>query len=192
MVSAGSNTSKVFEFNTADDSISQFAGPAVAGSYSFVMGALDPVSGIFYVGTYTSAGVDLYGFDTDDPTPTAISGRIAQIQLAGGGSGGDMVFDATGHLYIVSGGSPNVLVRVDQAIPTTGTDAQLTSTELTALSSASPNGVTFDGDGYLYVSSIEHADQAQPEHRGAGGEPGDPGREPGRQHRRSGRLPVQR
>src|SRR6201999_3550761 len=79
MVSAGSGSSTVYEFTTADATVAQYSGPAVSGSYSFVMGALDPASGIFYLGTYSAAGVDLYGFDTG--TNTAIGGRIAQVQL---------------------------------------------------------------------------------------------------------------
>ena len=94
----------MYEFNTADATTAHFAGPTVSGSYSFVMGALDPSSGIFYVATYSSVGIDLYGFDT--ATNTAISGRIAQVHLPRGGAGGDMVFDSTGHLYLVSAGQP--------------------------------------------------------------------------------------
>ena len=107
-----------------------------------------------------STGIDLYGFDTT--TNTAISGRIAQVALPAGGSGGDMVFDSTGHLYLVSGGSVGGLFRVTQPIPATGTDAQLTASKLAAVTVASPNGVTFDGDGYLYVSSSSQLSKVNP------------------------------
>ena len=110
--------------------------------------------------TYGSTGIDLYGFDT--ATNTAISGRIAQVALPAGGSGGDMVFDSTGHLYLVSGGSVNGLLRVNQPIPTTGTNAQLTAPSSAAVTVASPNGVTFDGDGYLYVSSSSQLSKVNP------------------------------
>jgi uncharacterized repeat protein (TIGR01451 family) len=160
MVSSGSGASTVYEFNTADGTTAHFAGPTVSGSYSFVMGALDPASGIFYIATYSSVGVDLYGFDT--ASNTAISGRVAQVHLPAGGAGGDMVFDSTGHLYLASAGSLNALLRVDAPIPATGADAQLTASTLAPLTVSSPNGITFDGDGYLYVSSSNQLSKVNP------------------------------
>ena len=159
-ISAGSGASTIYEFDTATQTSHAYPGPAVSGSYSFVMGAVDPTSGIFYLATYAGTGLDIYGFDTATDQPVA--GRIAQIQGLTG-SGGDMVFDATGHLYVVSG-SPNRLLRVDQAVPTGGVDAALTSTLLTTLTGiASPNGVTFDGDGYLYVSTASELAKLNPD-----------------------------
>ena len=150
VASIDGTTSQLFEFDTA--SSQSIAGPTIAG-YSFVMGALDPATGIFYAGAYSGSDVLLYAFDTSTSPPTALPGPIAEISGFGGGSGGDMVFDSTGHLYLVSGGSVNQLMRVSQPIPTTGTDAALTATQLASISVSSPNGITFDGDGYLYVSS---------------------------------------
>ena len=147
VASGNSDTAQIFEFNTSTHKTTADTGPAVSGSYDFAMGAVDPTSGVYYLGSVTATGVDIYGYDTVNNV--AISGRIAQVAMSGA-SGGDMVFDATGHLYIVSG---NQLVRVNQSVPTTGTNAQLTTTLLTDISASSLNGVTFDGDGYLYASS---------------------------------------
>ena len=133
----------------------------------------------------------MYGFDTASNTAPSAAGS-PRCACRAAAAGGDMVFDSTGHLYIASAGSLNALLRVDQPIPATGTDAQLTPRPCAPLSVSSPNGVTFDGDGYLYVSSSSHADQAEPEHRRAGVDGRDRRGVADRQHRRPGRLPVQR
>ena len=74
------------------------------------MGALNPATGIFYMATYGSTGIDLYGFDTATNTAMRRSERPGRV-ARGGHPGGDIVFDSTGHLYLVSGGSVNGLLR---------------------------------------------------------------------------------
>jgi hypothetical protein len=159
---SGSGSSTLYRVNAATGTSTVLPGPTVAGAYDFVMGAIDPVSGLYYLGSPTADGIDIFAFDTR--TDTAIAGRVATIarpnSSGSGSSGGDMVFDASGRLYIVLSqgtGRPgsNQLVRVDAPLPTTGADLRLTGTKLADLlpDGASFSGVAFDGDGYLYLSS---------------------------------------
>ena len=135
-------------------------------SDSFVAGAVNPATNIYYYVTYGTGSSSkpgtgtVYGFNTD--TNTRITGVIATFSLPSGnssaGNNGDIAFDSAGNMYVLaSNGSAVGIGVVKGPIPTTGSSsgAPLTDTLLNRFAdSNSYNGIAFDNSGNLYVSGI--------------------------------------
>ncbi|MTD16653.1 tandem-95 repeat protein [Nakamurella sp. YIM 132087] len=158
VTAVGSATTTVHRYDTTSQSWSVYTGTATAGTaaQSFVAGAVDPFSGIYYYAQYLNGVATVYGFNTN--TNTAIPGIIATITLPIAGTGnGDMAFDQAGNLYLVESIAPSAAVAVVKGpLPSTGssTGTALTSTTLqtyTVATGVNYNGIAFDNVGNLYA-----------------------------------------
>ena len=192
MVSAGSGTSTVYEFTTADATIAQFSrARRCRAPITSLWARSTRLSGVFYLGTGTRGRARYLRF-RHQHRQLRSPGRVAQVAIGrAAGSGGDMVFDASGHLYIVSGTAPGSSRPADS--DGRGRRATEPVRWLTDVATSSLNGVTFDGNSYLYIfklgarcpsstriparSGLDRLDRHSRPRR--------------RQHRRSSRLPVQ-
>src|SRR3954471_18430903 len=130
----------IYAFNRADNSIIRFdattndadtwSAPSNSSASSVIAGAINPANGIYY---YASGGSTwkLFAFNTNTNT------SIGQVGTIGGlSSNGDMAFDATGNLYVVSNASTTAagtLARVNGPLPTTAGTTALTANLLTTL-----------------------------------------------------------
>jgi CshA-type fibril repeat protein len=149
---AGTSTS-ILEYEpaaSADGTIT--VSPKTAGVAQGTMGAINPLNGLYYYGGYAGSNVNIYVFDP--ATNSAPAGPVASVSTANApGLNGDMAFDKTGRLYIVSGSNTVAALYVAEGvIPTSGTGATLTSTELSRGSTTvATNGIAFGSDGFLYL-----------------------------------------
>ncbi|MBL3688336.1 hypothetical protein D3248_15415 [Leucobacter zeae] len=156
-------------------------GPAIKGQ--LVGGAIDPTTDVYYFGGYEVVRVGstyqsilhVYGY-----TPGASGGSywqaldvaIPEPVAAGAVINGDFTFDSAGNLYLVW--SPNtandnsVLARVEaQKVPASAPGGVITPVSKTNISStlagSSPyNGITFDGNGNLWVSWADGVQRLDP------------------------------
>jgi uncharacterized repeat protein (TIGR01451 family) len=156
------NSARIHYYAAATGSWSTFTGSSGSND-SFVAGAVDPANGIYYYASYfagtstTSAYANVYGFNT--LTNTAIPGIIGRVNLGTGdsaaGQNGDLAFDGSGNMYLLSSNGTNVAINIVPApVPLTGSSggATLTSTlQSFFASSAKYNGIAFDNNGNLYV-----------------------------------------
>lgn len=125
---------------------------------NIVMGAFDPVSGIYYFGGPARSGLPdrytVWGFDTT--TNTALPGVVAYIDASPTGNG-DWAFDGQGRLYISTAG---VVRRVDDSLPTSGTTVLanvpvLSVTTITTIANGGGvMGMAFGADGYMYLGNV--------------------------------------
>ncbi len=142
-------------------------------SSRFVAGAVDPVNGVYYYASYapgtgsTPASATIFGFDT--VTNTAIPGVIGTVALGDGnstvGQNGDLAFDGTGNMYLLSSDTVNVAINIVHApIPATGSagGVTLTSTLLSKFASTAEYvGIAFDNDGNLYALDFTRGNVSQ-------------------------------
>lgn len=160
---------KIYEYDTSTGQTTSFTGPSMSasgGSGNIVMGGIDPANGIYYFAIVVGNQVDVYGFDTAAGAAiTNANGdnRIAQITIGTDSksrarSNGDLVFDDKGRVvFVASSGSgatdANVLEIINQPFPAVAGDTPLTPKTIAYLSpdTSAFNGITFDGDGTLYV-----------------------------------------
>ena len=159
---SSANSARIHFYAAATGSWSTFTGSSSAND-SFVAGAVDPASGIYYYASYfagtpsTSAYANVYGFNT--LTNTAIPGIIGRVNLGTGnstaGENGDLAFDGSGNMYVLSSNGANVAINIVPApLPATGSSGGATLTSKLQsffASSAKYNGIAFDNDGNLYV-----------------------------------------
>lgn len=165
-------TTSIVRYNAASGNTSTVAKPN--GVANGQVGAVNPLNGLFYYGSYTGADgareLDLYVYTPGSTTATA--GQVARISIPDGpGANGDIAFDKIGRLYLVnaSGGVgtagnaalyvANGELPVTPATPTPTLTATRIST--TAVSSAT-NGIAFGSDGYLYLGSSGAVQKANP------------------------------
>lgn len=147
-------------------------GPTIKGQ--LVGGAIDPTTGVYYFGGYEVVRVGssyqsilhIYGY-----TPSASGGTYWQaldvtipetVSSASVTINGDFTFDSAGNLYLVwspTGANNNsVLARVEaQKVPASAPGGQMQAVSKTNITSTlegkNPyNGITFDGNGNLWVS----------------------------------------
>ncbi|WP_307378728.1 Ig-like domain-containing protein [Microbacterium sp. W4I20] len=126
--------------------------PKTTGVGGGTMGAVNPLTGLYYYGGFAGATVNIYVYDP--ATDAAPAGPVASFAAVNPpGANGDMAFDKTGRLYFVAGGATEAaLYVVDGAIPTSGTGTTLTSREISRGSTTVPtNGIAFGSDGFLYL-----------------------------------------
>jgi uncharacterized repeat protein (TIGR01451 family) len=159
---SSANSARIHFYAAATGSWSTFTGSSSAND-SFVAGAVDPANGIYYYASYfagtpsTSAYANVYGFNT--LTNTAIPGIIGRVNLGTGnstaGENGDLAFDGSGNMYVLSSNGANVAINIVPApLPATGSSGGATLTSKLQsffASSAKYNGIAFDNDGNLYV-----------------------------------------
>ena len=138
---------KVAHIDALTGTETTFSGPVLAANPT--SGAYNPLTGIFYFGIPTATTLSLYGFDTK--TNTFIPNQVAIVSTPGRID--DIAFDGAGRMYLASS---TFLGIVRQPIPTTGSviPPVLTTGIVTPISVASPIGLAFGGDGYLYVQGI--------------------------------------
>ena len=160
------NSAVIHGYSTSAQKWTSYTGNSSGASDSFVAGAVNPATGIYYYVTYSkgSAGRPgtgtVYGFNTN--TNTRITGVIATFSLPTGnssaGNNGDIAFDSAGNMYVLASNGSEVGIGVVKGpIPTTGSSsgAPLTDTLLNRFrDSNSYNGIAFDNSGNLYVSGI--------------------------------------
>ena len=166
------NSANIHYYDATTGAWSTFTGSSGAGN-SFVAGAVDPANGIYYYASYaagtssTSASATVYGFNTATNTP--ISGVIGTASLGTGnstaGQNGDLAFDGSGNMYLLSSDGVNVAINIIHApIPMTGTTdgATLTSTLLAKYANTGKfNGIAFDNAGYLYVEDVDSSNVSE-------------------------------
>ncbi|MHA7268242.1 autotransporter outer membrane beta-barrel domain-containing protein [Arthrobacter sp. HLT1-20] len=130
---------------------------------TFVMGGINPATGIYYYGRVVNSRLELFGFNT---ASNANIGRVGFIAITNDSSGasrsnGDLVFSSDGIMYFVASSNTtasdsNALMRVDQALPVTSSSATLTATRINYLNINNEaqrfNGIAFDA-GYLYLDT---------------------------------------
>lgn len=140
--------------------ITPFTGAPLAANLVtyFVGGGINPTNGIYYYyGTRagTSNGTqDVYAFNTTTNTSIGYVGSVTGFT----GSNGDLTFDSLGNLYMVIsdgvGSANQSVVRVEA--PSTTAQPLNTPLPATLMTTLQPqlniNGITFNGDGYLYVT----------------------------------------
>ncbi|WP_179388136.1 DUF7507 domain-containing protein [Psychromicrobium silvestre] len=155
----------VYRYDAVGQSWTQYVGTGGPVGATYQTGAVDPANGIYYYATYLSGTATtparglLYGFNTN--TNQAIPGVIATFALPTGASAagvnGDLAFDSTGNLYLLtSNSSISAIGVVSGPLPVTGSasGAPLTDTVLTTFpATASYVGIAFDNAGNLYTES---------------------------------------
>lgn len=128
---------------------------------TFVMGGINPATGIYYYGRVLNSKLELYAFNTATNSSIGLVGSVGvsndSNRTARGN--GDLVFSSDGTMYFVasSGGSAddaNALMQVTQQLPTTSGNALLPATLVTNLQVKNQafNGIAFEG-GYLYLDT---------------------------------------
>ena len=146
----------ISRWSAATKTITTFRGSPYVNTMASgpVRGGINLTNGIYYYGATRSSNTvhDFYAFDTRTNTPIGYVGSLSGFT----GANGDLAFDSAGNmLLVVSNGDAtnNRLIRVSN-MPTTASSAALSGTTLTALPpNVAENGITFDGDGYLYAST---------------------------------------
>lgn len=132
-----------------------------SGAGAGQVGAVNPVGDLYYYGSYTTnTNLALRIWDPNS-TEAPATGVVVNITLpVDTGGNGDIAFDKNGRLYIVAGEGRNARLFVaDGTIPTSGTNARRTATQLSSITnaSASTNGIAFGSDGYLYLNGAASA-----------------------------------
>lgn len=148
----GTTTSLVeYEPGASADGTVTFA-PKTAGVAQGTMGAINPATGLYYYGGYSGSVVNLFVFDP--ATNSAPAGPVVSITTPNPpGGNGDIAFDKTGRLYLVSGSATQAaLYAADGTVPSSGTGTTLTSRELSrGATTVATNGIAFGSDGFLYL-----------------------------------------
>ncbi len=131
---------------------------AATDSSNVYVGAINPANGLYYFGRASTTGVlKLWAFNTT--TNAWVSGGQPVALIPNWQSNGDIAFDGTGALYVVTNiaGNPGQLVRVNDPIPTTGSASPptLSSTVIATLPLVSTPyaGLAFTADGSLIVGT---------------------------------------
>ena len=160
------NSAVIHGYSTSTQTWTTYTGNSSGAKDSFVAGAVNPATGIYYYVTYSAGSASrpgtatVYGFNTN--TTTRITSVIATFSLPTGngtaGNNGDIAFDSAGNMYVLASNGSEVGIGVVKGpIPTTGSSsgAPLTDTLLNRFADRnSYNGIAFDNSGNLYVSGI--------------------------------------
>ena len=160
------NSAVIHGYSTSSQTWTTYTGNSSGAKDSFVAGAVNPATGIYYYVTYGTGSSGrpgtgtVYGFNTN--ANTRITGVIATFSLPTGngtaGNNGDIAFDSAGNMYVLASNGSEVGIGVVKGpIPTTGSasGAPLTDTLLNRFADKnSYNGIAFDNSGNLYVSGI--------------------------------------
>ncbi len=160
------NSAVIHGYSASTKTWTSHTGNSSGASDSFVAGAVNPATDIYYYVAYSkgSAGrpgtATVYGFNTH--ASTRITGVIATFNLPTGngsaGNNGDIAFDSAGNMYVLASNGSEVGIGVVKGpIPKTGSSSgtPLTDTLLNRFADGnSYNGIAFDNSGNLYVSGI--------------------------------------
>ena len=160
------NSAVIHGHSTSTQTWTTYTGNSSGAKDSFVAGAVNPATGIYYYVTYSAGSASrpgtgtVYGFNTN--TTTRITGLIATFSLPTGNgtasNNGDIAFDSAGNMYVLASNGSEVGIGVVKGpIPTTGSSSgvPLTDTLLNRFADRnSYNGIAFDNSGNLYVSGI--------------------------------------
>ena len=163
------NSAVIHGYSTSTQTWTTYTGNSSGAKDSFVAGAVNPATGIYYYVTYSAGSASrpgtgtVYGFNTN--TTTRITGVIATFSLPTGNgtasNNGDIAFDSAGNMYVLASNGSEVGIGVVKGpIPTTGSSSgvPLTDTLLNRFADRnSYNGIAFDNSGNLYVSGIPGA-----------------------------------
>lgn len=162
-----SNNMTVYRYDSATGETSTHDGArSISSGGTFVMGGINPATNIYYYGRVLNSKLELYAFNTANNTNIGLVGSIPVSNDSGwlGGTArgnGDLVFSSDGTMYFVASSNTtqsdsNVLMRVNQTLPTTAGDVSLTATKITNLNINNQarqfNGIAFEG-GYLYLDT---------------------------------------
>lgn len=155
-------TERVSELGIPDDVVRN----NVAGASSTVRGGINPADGIYWVSSTIGDNTHhLWAYNTLTGQNYGYVGYLTGSAQAGGptGGNGDLVFDQDGNmLFVSSTETAGQLFRIEDLSAAlvgapranaTSIDGYVTKAKLADLSTSGQfNGVTFDNDGYLYVS----------------------------------------
>ncbi|MEN2741923.1 hypothetical protein ABCS02_29420 [Microbacterium sp. X-17] len=154
---ASDNGTVIESYDAASGNWLAYQGKPAPGS-GVTVGAVDPITGIYYFGDVGSNGVtgQLWGFDTTtdqlvSPTP------LLTFPAVPGQNNGDIAFDGGGNLYLVfSSTTDGSLEAISGPLPKTAAQAATltpaTLSTFTVPGGAAVNGIAFDGSGTLYLS----------------------------------------
>lgn len=148
-----SGTKTVFRYDTTTGTATALGMIPEAAGFDLVMGAFDPVNGLYYAGGVSGGQYLIVAFDPATGTSRGVQFRLAAP--AGVTLDGDLAFDSSARAYILMSAGDGVaahnpLVVVD--VPPT--DGSLVASRLLANpapAAARFQGVAFGGDGYLYA-----------------------------------------
>lgn len=170
------NDMTVYRYSADGDTRSFKGVQNISSGGTFVMGGINPVTGIYYYGRVNATTLELYAFN---PATESSIGKVGTIPVSkdsgswvqnwlGGRNwvktdraNGDLVFSSDGTMYFVASSNTtaddsNVLMRVNEPIPSRAGIAALTATEITPLNINNQqrqfNGIAFAG-GYLYLDT---------------------------------------
>jgi uncharacterized repeat protein (TIGR01451 family) len=175
----GGNTMTVFRMAGANGNVTLTTGVPSVPNSTFVMGAVNPDTGIYYFATYANLAVPgmtgtprvlrILGFD---PSTNQGIGEVARIVVDPSGTStidGDFAFDSEGNLYVLigrrsgQGPAPNTGISTVVKVPAAklpegqvATPVTLASEPLARITTppeAYFNGIAFAADGNLYAQS---------------------------------------
>ncbi|MBO1740593.1 DUF11 domain-containing protein [Leifsonia sp. TF02-11] len=155
--SASDRGATIMRYDAVNGTWSGF--PGETNGSNITAGAVDPVTGIYYFGDVSTSGGTtghIWGFDTR--TNQLISNEpLASFGVPAGQNNGDLAFDGSGNLYLVSSSATDATLVVMQApLPRTAAEATtIVPTELSTFAvpgGVAVNGIAFDATGTLYLS----------------------------------------
>ncbi|WP_175472164.1 MULTISPECIES: Ig-like domain-containing protein [unclassified Curtobacterium] len=119
---------------------------------SIIRGAVDPSTGLYYLGgNYGSAPDNNAWLGAYDPATKKYIGQVGQLSGLKDGNG-DFAFSTRGLLFVVAA---DTVYRVNaETMPTTPGTAPIGTTAIATLPAGTTSpGIAFSSDGYLYVSN---------------------------------------
>ncbi|MFE4469579.1 hypothetical protein ACFRFH_12270 [Leifsonia sp. NPDC056824] len=154
---ASDNGTVIQGYDAATGNWTAYQGKTAPGS-GVTVGAVDPITGIYYFGDVGTNGItgQLWGFDTKTDQMVSPSPLVTFPAVAGQNNG-DIAFDGGGNLYLVfSSATDGSLEAISGPLPRTAAQAATltpaTLSTFTVPGGAAVNGIAFDGNGTLYLS----------------------------------------
>ncbi|WP_210603723.1 SpaA isopeptide-forming pilin-related protein [Brevibacterium oceani] len=148
----------VYRLTTGTGTWSSVSRQRSVSGISLIAGAVDPLTGSYYFGGYSTDGksFSLYVFDpsTDSITLKATVDTSSNYNSA---SNGDMAFDASGNLFIVRGvGTKTTVFSLSKAALDKGNNLSLKPSVSGPFDTSDKvNGVAFDANGTAYLGSSD-------------------------------------
>lgn len=149
-------TVEIYSFDNASGKWAPTGKTQSNNDVAFIGGAVDPTSGVYYFGGFTSNGRQFTLYTYDSATKSiARKATVAINRDPSRSSNGDMAFDASGNLFIVRGvGNLTTIFTLSKAALGQGNNLDLSpSVSEPVPTSYNVNGVAFDSSGSAYLGS---------------------------------------
>ncbi len=143
---------RILRFDANSEDTTSWSAPANSNAGSVIAGAIDPATNVYY---YAVGGSPWKVYAFDIATSSAL-GQVATI--SGLSTNGDMAFDASGNLYVVSNSGASAagtLARIEGPLPRTAGSTAYAATSLAGLPADSGQyaSMAFDGSGVLVIGT---------------------------------------